>query len=87
MLLHLQLQQSLDVYNISVTVNVKLYTKKTSTILTVFIITFNDDILVRGNNTATVIDITKHLDTVEINNTITFQGFPEIVLMYPVGKR
>ena len=56
-------------------------------ILTVFIISFDDDILVQGNTMATVIDVAKHLDTVEVNYTIPFQGSPEIVLMHPVGKR
>ena len=58
-----------------------------SVTLAVYIITFNNDILAEGNND-TIIDVAKHLVTVKLNySTVAFQGFPEVVIMHPVGKR
>ena len=64
--------------------NLKLYTKEnfTSVTLAVFTVTFNEDI---ENNI--MIDVAKHLATVEVNYTFAFQDFPEVVIMNPVGKR
>ena len=67
--------------------NLNLYTKEMSVTLAVFTITFIDDILVQGNNTVTMINVAKHLVTVEINYTVAFQGFREVVVVHPVGKR
>ena len=79
-------------YSISVTVN-ELYIEEkhfleaaSSVTLAVYIVTFNNDILAEENDDIT--DTANHLVTVKLNYSITvFQGFPEVVIMHPVGKR
>ena len=76
-------------YNINFTVN-ELYTEEKhfstdSVTLAIYVITFNNNVSVEGNN---ITDTANHLVTIKLNySTIVFQGFPEVVIMYPVGKK
>ena len=67
--------------------SVKLHTKLNVYSVTIvsFTVAFSDDIPVQGNNT--VMEVAKHLATTETNySTSDFYGFPEVVILHPVGK-
>ena len=52
----------------------------------VLAITFDNNLSVRGNST--VMEVAQHLATTKTNySTMNFIGFPEVVIVYPVGKR
>lgn len=68
--------------------NLKLYMKKmfSSVGLAAYTVALNNSTLVEENNT--LIDVARHLATVEVNySAVVYEGFPEVVIMRSVGKR